>query len=105
MSSEHIQVEVTRTGGFAGMSRKGRVDTADVEEERAATLRRLVSEMSVATGAPRASAASGGGRDRFQYNVTIVSDDDRRSLVLHEPLSDADQRLVAWVLAEGRLTG
>jgi hypothetical protein len=106
MSDERIRVEIVRSGGVAGLKRTGRVDTADLDEERAAALRSLVSETTL-TGQPgQPSAARTGGADRFQFDVTLVRGDDRRSFVVHESdLSDADQRLIRWVLAEGRVAG
>jgi len=105
VTDQRIRVEVVRSGGFAGQSRTGRVDTADLDEEGAATLRRLLSASTLAAG-EGAVAAGGGGPDRFQYSLTIIAGGERRSIVVDESdLSDADQRLLAWVLAEGRTTG
>jgi len=103
MSDEAIIVEVTRSGGFAGVRRTGRVNTADLDSERAETLRRLVTEADVANRRGGAVGRRATGADRFQYDIAVVRGDDRRSFVVGEDqLSDADRRLLRWVLAEGR---
>jgi hypothetical protein len=105
MPEERIRMEVVRSGGFAGVKRTGRVDTADLDEERSAELRRLVAE-STLTGQRRGpSAPRPGAADQFQYEITVVRGDDRRSSRLSEAdLSEADRNLVRWVLREGRVT-
>jgi hypothetical protein len=75
VSEELIQVEVVRSGGFAGLSRTARVGSANLDEQRAATLRSLVSEASLSGQTPQASRAPGGA-DRFQYEVTLVRGGD-----------------------------
>ena len=100
MAGERVRVEVTRSGGFAGISRTRAVDTADLDEERADTLRTLVEESRLETRTAGGPVA--GGADRFQYDVTIVRNSQRRSIVLHEPdLSEAQERLIRWVLKGG----
>ena len=101
MAGERVRVEVTRSGGFAGVSRTRTVDTADLDEERADTLRTLVEEFHLETR-PAGGGPAAGGADRFQYDVTIVRNGQRRSIVLHEPdLSEAQERLIRWVLKGG----
>lgn len=102
MSDERIRVEVERSGGFGGVPRAARVDTDDLDDERANTLRGLVAD--AALGDRGTGARSGDrSRDKFTYDVTLVRGNDRRELTLPESaLSDAQQRLVSWVLREAR---
>jgi len=102
MSDERVSIEVVRSGGFGGVRRTARLDTDDLDEERAATLRGLVADASLddrGTG-PR---SGGGGADRFQYDVTLVRGNERRELTFSESrLSEAQERLVRWVLSTAR---
>jgi hypothetical protein len=105
MSDERVSIEVVRSGGFGGVRRTARADTDDLDEERAAALRSLVADAALGdrgTGA----RSGGGGADRFQYDVTLVRGNDRRELTLSESgLSEAQQRLVHWVLGASRRGG
>jgi hypothetical protein len=98
MAGERLRVEVTRSGGFAGISRTGTVDTGDLDEGRAEMLRTLVDQCRLEIR-PETGRREAGGADRFQYGVTIVRDGQKRSIVLREPdLSEAQERLIRWVL-------
>ena len=92
-----VRVEVVRSGGFAGLTRAAVMDTAELDRERAEQLRKLVDESQIQslTSTPPGSGAA----DRFQYEVTVVRGNQRRSIVLHESnMPDAARRLVRWVL-------
>jgi hypothetical protein len=73
-----MRVEVRRTGGFAGMARTWKVDTAQLPAGRAAEVERLAREVA-------------GGQlpvaDGFSYEVTI--DGETRSVVDAEELIEA----------------
>jgi hypothetical protein len=68
--SEQIRIELERSGGFAGISRRASVDTSKLPPEEAARIAELVRRVdfgalsAVATGPPRAP-------DRFQYDLDI----------------------------------
>ncbi len=62
-----VRVEVTRSGGFAGVSRHVVLDAATLppaEASRVALLAEAVQRAGTAAAAP-------GGADRFSYDVTI----------------------------------
>jgi len=105
MAGERVRVQVTRSGGFAGISRTWTVDTADLDEGRAETLRTLVDQFSLETRRVTRNPEVGGA-DRFRYDVTIIRDGQRRSIVLREPdLSEVQERLIRWVLKGGPPNG
>ncbi|OEJ31929.1 protealysin inhibitor emfourin [Streptomyces subrutilus] len=88
-----MRIEVIRTGGFAGIERRGEVDTSgrpDEAEWRALALPAL-----------RPAAPGGGGgpvRDGFSYRITV----DGRTVSCQEPdLSQAQRALVSRILKEG----
>jgi hypothetical protein len=105
VGDERIEVEVVRSGGVTGMTRTARADTHVLDDAGTATLRALVTGSSVCGTAARPGTAGTGAPDHFQYDVTLVRGEDRRTAVLREgDLSDADRRLVRWVLQHGRPT-
>ncbi len=91
-----MRISVVRTGGFAGIERRGEVDTSgrpDEDEWRALALRALRPD-------PACDPAdqAGGVRDGFSYTVTV----DGRTVSFRDPhLSDAQRALVSRVLKEG----
>ena len=100
MAAQRVRVEITRSGGFAGISQTRAVDTTELDEERAETLRTLVEESRLETRAAGHPVA--GGAYRCQYDGTIVRYGQRGRRVLHEPdLSEPQERLIRWVLKGG----
>jgi Emfourin len=79
-----LRIELTRSGGYAGLTTKlGELDTAELPESEARELEDLVSKANV----PALAAASpirGGGADRFQYELTIEGPDGRHELAISE---------------------
>ena len=86
-----LVVEVTRSGGFAGMTKEGAVDL-DSTDPRATPVRRLVQRIdfrSVVSGEPRP--------DRFVYRFSYLG----TQCVVHEPALTEDLReLARLVLGE-----
>lgn len=91
-----MRISVVRTGGFAGIERRGEVDTSgrpDEDEWRALALRALRPGPSCDPADP-----AGGVRDGFAYAITV----DGRTVSFRDPhLSDAQRALVSRVLKEG----
>jgi hypothetical protein len=98
--TQPLRVEVTRSGGLTGITRSWAVETAPEDAEAPATaLRELVAAADL-VGSSRGSGA--GGADRYQYDVTILDGTDRRSYSLQETdLTEAQRRLVRWVMSAG----
>jgi len=65
-----VRVEVTRSGGFAGIVRRGVVDARDLDPDAARELEQLVAAADLA--APRGNAPP--RADAFQYDVAIAGE-------------------------------
>ena len=94
-----MQVEVVRRGGIAGLTLSGAVDTADLPTAQAAmadaALRALPFDRPPLP--PRHP-------DSFQYELTIVGEGARRSLVLDEDQVPEDLRpVIDAAVAQGRI--
>jgi hypothetical protein len=74
-----MKVVVERSGGFAGIVRRGEKDLAALLPEQQAALQRLL-----AAGAPPKAAEA--GADRFTFRIEVHDDDGVRSLTLPESL-------------------
>jgi emfourin len=90
------RVQLTRSGGFAGLSMVASVDLDDVPAETAAAVRAALEQVDF--DPPRVGA--GGGRriaDAYQYDLEVI-DEGRRSLTAHEPLADPGLQALSEVL-------
>jgi hypothetical protein len=67
-----VRVVVERSGGFAGVVRRGEADGSQLDDATAQRLRDLVT---AATGAGGAGSGPGSRRDGFCYQVTLEDDD------------------------------
>lgn len=87
-----MRIRVSRTGGFAGLSRRGEIDTAGRED--AADWESLArSALAEGAGSPPAGVPDG-----FRYTITV----DGRSVHCADPdLTDDQRTLVSRVLREG----
>ncbi|MEI7031315.1 protealysin inhibitor emfourin [Streptomyces pratensis] len=87
-----MRIQVSRTGGFAGIARRHEVDTEGRED--AAEWHALVAQaLASATAAP-----SAGVPDGFRYAITV---DDRTLYCADPDLTGAQRTLVSRVLKEG----
>jgi Emfourin len=76
-----LRIELTRSGGYAGLTTKlGELDTAELPEADARRVRDVVER---AEAAARSQGATPGA-DRFQYHLTVEDEDGRRELTLGE---------------------
>lgn len=79
-----LRVELTRSGGFAGLTTKlGELDTSELPEDEALEIEAMVQNADL----PKLVAASpikGKGADRFQYHLAIEDDGGRRELTVSE---------------------
>ena len=98
-----VRVDVVRSGGFAGMSVSGSVDTASLPPAEAEEVTRLVSGLDLPALAAGPSLAPARGADRFQYDVTISRGPDSSFLSLPESAVPESLRpLLSLVLRHGR---
>lgn len=87
-----MRIHVSRTGGFAGLSRSGEIDTAGRAD---AAVWESLARSALAEGA---KAPPSGVPDGFRYEITV----DGRTVHCADPRLTADQRtLVSRILREG----
>jgi hypothetical protein len=79
-----LRIELTRSGGYAGLTTKlGELDTQQLPEPEAREIEGLVQSADVPAllaDAPESAE----GPDRFQYHLTIEDDSGRRELTASE---------------------
>jgi hypothetical protein len=99
MSEERIHIDLVRSGGFAGISRRASVDTEKLPPAEAARIAELVHGVDFdaltqrATGPPRRP-------DRFQYDLDVREGGRRHQLTLGERDAPPELRaLIDHVLA------
>jgi hypothetical protein len=81
---ERLRVELTRSGGFAGLTTTvGQLDTAELPDDEARELERLYRDADL-SALTRGAPSPGGGADRFQYHLTVEDDQGRRELTMQE---------------------
>ena len=95
MTVDPIRLDVVRTGGFAGISRSGTVDTseltADEADEVAESLDALdLDQLAAASAEPERPEAP----DTFRYEVTVSRGGSRWDLVLSDLELPAGLRLL-----------
>ncbi len=77
-----MKVIVERSGGFAGIIRRGEKDLSALSPEQKTALQKILDK-----GAPPASAQR--GADRFTYKIEVQDEHGSRSLTLPETLMPA----------------
>jgi hypothetical protein len=87
------RIELVRSGGFAGISRRW---TEELSEPEAAEVERLFDRIADPASEPD------GGADRFQYELRLTRDGRTRALTLREGAIPADIRPLLDRLTEGR---
>jgi hypothetical protein len=79
-----LRIELTRSGGFAGLTTKlGELDTTELPEVEARELEAMVQKADVAKLAS-ASPIKGKGADRFQYHLAVEDEAGRHELTVSE---------------------
>jgi hypothetical protein len=87
-----LRIELTRSGGYAGLTTKlGELDTTELPEADAREIEELVRGADV-PALEEASPMRGGGADRFQYDLVIEDDSGRRELTMSEDKIPAELR-------------
>jgi hypothetical protein len=100
--NDDVRIEVSRSGGFAGIRARAAAATGDLDEAQAAELVALARRCGPTFDIAR-PAAAGPLVDRFEYEITMVVDGAERSVVVGDAdLSPECRQLVRWVLQGGR---
>lgn len=96
-----MRIDLTRSGGYGGLTVRSSVDTAELEPEEAQALETLVDEVDWASLA--GPAPTPGTADRFSYRLTVTGADGQSEVVVGEAsMTPALRRLVDDVLARRR---
>ncbi|KAB8332853.1 hypothetical protein SD80_013200 [Scytonema tolypothrichoides VB-61278] len=92
-----MRISFERTGGFAGISRKKTVDTANIAANEADQLPRLV-EAADFFNLPEKITASATQPDRFQYKLTIEEEGREHTVTVSEAALPGTLRpLIEWL--------
>jgi hypothetical protein len=83
VTGERVRVELERSGGFAGVTLRASLDTAELPAAEADAVRRLVDRADLDALARRPPAPTR-MPDRFQYDLTVTRDDRRQHLSVGE---------------------
>ena len=75
------RVEVTRSGGLAGIALRTELDTSELPADEASALERLLADVDLSAAPGRPAAM---GPDRFQYDLSVTRGQDRLSVSLGE---------------------
>jgi hypothetical protein len=97
-----LHIELTRSGGYAGLTTKlGELDTAELPEDEARAIEELVRKADVPALAAD-SPIRGEGADRFQYHVAITAEGGRHELTVSEDrVPDGLRPLIARLRGQG----
>jgi hypothetical protein len=76
-------IDFERTGGFAGMFIKSRIDTDDLPAEQAAELESLVNTAEFFKLPSRVDESTGGA-DRFNYSIGIVAEGKKHTVEISD---------------------
>jgi hypothetical protein len=94
-----VRIEVERSGGFAGLTRRRSIDAGELPPELADAARTLLA----ATSRDEAPAASTRGADRFQYRLRVSDASGEHELVAsEEQLAPELGALARWVIQHGK---
>ena len=99
------RVEVVRSGGLGGMTRRASMDASDLDPNDAARIEDLMARWA---GPPDVAGARPPrrGADRFCYEVAVTTGEEQRSVSLREEdLAPETRRLLEKLLSGRRRKG
>ncbi len=91
------KIRLTRSGGLAGIDLVASVDVDDLPEHTKSSVRSAVSGLGRA-GAAAPPAGPPPGADRYQYDLVIDADGERRSVTAHDGALSPELRTVVDAL-------
>ncbi len=96
-----MRIELRRSGGFAGLSRRVELDTATLPQQQAAEVEQLVhaARLDQLRSAPDPPSR---GADRFQYDLVVHTDSARHDVRVRDgQVGPALRRLIDRLLELG----
>jgi hypothetical protein len=98
-----MRVTVERSGGFAGIVKTAIVDEDELSPDEARTMGELVRALGPAEQAGDTDTPQ---RDRFEYAVTVETNEGPRTITASEAEASAPlRRLIDWVTATAGRSG
>ncbi|MBW4673062.1 MAG: hypothetical protein KME52_03155 [Desmonostoc geniculatum HA4340-LM1] len=92
-----MRISFERTGGFAGISKKTTVETAELPANEANTLKRLV-EAADLFRLPEQITSPNPQSDRFQYKLTVEDNGRQHTVTVSEAALPGTLRpLIEWL--------
>jgi hypothetical protein len=92
-----MRISFERTGGFAGISKKITVDTANLPSKEAKELPRLV-EVADLFSLPEQITSPNPQSDRFQYKLTVEDNGKQHTVIVSEAALPGTLRpLIEWL--------
>jgi Emfourin len=99
MSDPEWQIQIKRSGGFAGVSRGGEVRSGELSAEEAEELECLATGVDFAAAKERAAPGQPGEPDRFQYSLVVDRGSEHYELEIGEGSMDERMKeLVQWLM-------
>ncbi|KOP22841.1 hypothetical protein AMR41_28550 [Hapalosiphon sp. MRB220] len=96
-----MRILIQRTGGFAGISKKAIVDTANLSFEETKQLSDLL-EAANFFNLPTVINSPSNQADRFQYIFTVEANNQQHTVKVSEvALSGTLKQIIEWVNARG----
>jgi hypothetical protein len=96
-----MRLSLQRTGGFAGISKKAIVDTANLSSEEAQQLSHLL-EAANFFNLPTIINAPSNQADRFQYIITVEENNQQYTVKVSEAgLPGSLKQIIEWINARG----
>lgn len=92
MAGERVRAELERTGGFAGLTVRRGLDTAQLPDDQADQLRSLVTAAEAVSGTSAAGPPR--GADRFTYRLQLRRGGHTATVAFSEPVPEALAPLV-----------
>ncbi|MDZ7958069.1 MAG: hypothetical protein RMY34_09225 [Aulosira sp. DedQUE10] len=100
-----MRISFERTGGFAGISKKTTVDTANLPANEANELPRLV-EAADLFNLPEKITSANPQADRFQYKLTVEDQGKQHTVIVSEAALPGTLRpLIEWLNQVARGSG
>jgi hypothetical protein len=95
-----VKIEVTRSGGFAGLTIRVAVDSDDLPDARRVALEGMLARTRFFQLPERVAS---GQPDAFLYHVVVHQDDVRYSVRIDDRAAGEDLReLLRWLMEVGR---
>ncbi len=96
-----MQIELVRTGGLGNLRLRKSLDTDSLSPDDRREVEELVERLDL-EGLEQRSPIRGRGADRFQYDMTFISERGRHEVSVGEGATPPELRsLIKWLLRKG----